>query len=482
MRALCVLVACATGCAATVKGGEYFAVPLERAVKASAAEARFRVQPAPAGCGTERAPIVFLPGLGMTQHSWAGVTAALGSCRARVLVDLPGMGEAPYAEPDEQTVLDALVDVVDAVAPSSQVVLAGHSLGGVLAARLAARLGARVEGLVLVAAPVAAITLSWELRLLLRFNMVWPPALHLLGVNFGVRVGLPFVSKGVEASALDQALLAADWSDHRRRRAMLAYHRHFLTPTAIDRTSDALYAIRVPTLLIWGGEDELVSASVLAAAQTRLREARVTTLVVPGVGHLVPMAAPRVVAAAIDAAIDAPIDPHVADPASVPSARQTRPATGGHRPSDRIWGPRHEVFPIVGVGALFALDGRTDLSLVLGVARGGIDRHYPLESGRLALTVGAAIRAAPTGWSFAYLRATARLELVWRWVGGYHVDGTLLVDPRTGYVGGYGAIGYTPSVVPWLRGFIAGGLLPGDSAPRFLVGMELDARLTGWLY
>ncbi len=476
MKRFLVMLMCASGCAATVRGGDYFAVPLERAPKSSAVEARFRVQPAPSGCGTERAPIVFLPGIGMSQHSWAGVTAALTTCRARVLVDLPGMGEAPFVTAlDEKAVLDALVDVVDAVAPGSQVVLAGHSLGGVLAARVAARLGGRVEALVLVAAPVSAISLSWEARLLLRFKLLLPPGIHLFGANLSMRIGLPYVSEGGEpTSAVDTALLAADWSDHRRRRAMLAYQRDFLTPAALDHNADALYAIKAPTLLIWGGDDHLVTASVLEAAQTRLRSARVTTLVVPSVGHLVPMAAPGAVAGAIDA--------HLADGSSAATTRKSLPASGARRPGDRIWGPRREVFPIVGVGALFALDGRTDLSLVLGVARGGIDRSYPVESGRLVLTVGAAIRNAPNGWSFAYLRATARLELIWRWVGGWHIDGTLLVDPRNGYVGGYGALGYTPSVIPWLRGFVAGGLLPGDSAPRFLVGMELDARLTGWLY
>lgn len=99
------------------------------------------------------------------------------------------------------------------------------------------------------------------------------------------------------------------------------------------------------------------------------------------------------------------------------------------------------------------------------------------------MTAGAALRDGPRGASFAYLRATARLELVWRWVGGYHVDGTLLVDPRDGHVGGYGALGYTASVVPWLRGFVGVGRLPGDAAgARFLAGFEVDARLTNWLY
>src|SRR5205823_2150747 len=82
---------------------------------------------------------------------------------------------------------------------------------------------------------------------------------------------------------------------------------------------------------------------------------------------------------------------------------------------------------IVGVGALFPLDGRVDLSFHAGLARGGVDARFPLESGRLAFTVGAAIRGDAAGWQFAYLRATGRFELVGRWGGGYHAAGTPLV-------------------------------------------------------
>ncbi|MGZ3427942.1 MAG: hypothetical protein ACXVCV_14905, partial [Polyangia bacterium] len=85
----------AAGCAPTVRAGDFFATPLRRpAAPRAPLEARWRVQPAPAGCAAVGAPIVFVPALGLTQHSWAGVTAALAACRPRVLVELPGVGEA----------------------------------------------------------------------------------------------------------------------------------------------------------------------------------------------------------------------------------------------------------------------------------------------------------------------------------------------------------------------------------------------------
>lgn len=466
------------GCAPTVRAGDYYARPLEHAARPRARiEARWRVQPAPSSCASTGAPIVFVPALGLTQHSWAGVTALLGACRPRVLVDLPGVGEAPLTRRfDADEVLAALVDVADAVAPDGRFVLAGHSLGGAIAARLAARLGDRLEALVLVAAPVAPISLNrWERLLLL--PSLWPPLLQLAGVWTGVRIGLGRVSSGGDRpSDLDVALIAADWSDHRRRGAVLGYYRAFLDSARIADSQAALAAVRVPTLLVWGGTDEIVPLDVLHAAEQRLAGARTMTRVVPDVGHLVPQTAPRAVAEAVDAFLATlPLAPQpLGDGGAVV-------VDGARRPGDRVWTRGRQLFPVVGVGALLPLDGRVDLSFNAGIARGGVDPRYPVESGRVALTVGAAIRGDSAGWSFAYLRATGRLTLVWRWGGGYHVDGALLVDPRDGSVGGYGALGYAPSAVPWLRAFIGGGALPHDSA-RLLVGIELDARLTGWLW
>ncbi len=465
----------AGACAPTVRAGDYYGTPLHRASSPRAAvEARWRVQPAPAGCATTGAPIVFVPALGLTQHSWVGVSAALAACRPRVLVDLPGLGEAPLTGAfDGAQALQALVDVIDAVAPGGRVVVAGHSLGGAIATRLAAQLGSRLEALVLVAAPVAPFTLNrWERFLLL--PSLWPPLLHLAGAWTAVRLGLRYISRGGDpASPLDVALIAADWSDNRRRGAILRYYRAFIDRAEIGRTEAALAGVQAPTLLVWGGADEIVPLDVLHAAERRLPHA--TTRVVPDVGHLVPLAAPRAVASAIDAFLTA------LPASSQPFVDGGVVAGGARRPGERVWSARRELFPIVGVGALFPLDGRVDLSLHAGVARGGIDPRFPVEAGRLAFTVGAAIRGDAAGWQVAYLRATGRFELVWRWGGGYHVDGTLLVDPRNGQVGGYGALGYTPSVVPWLRAFVGGGALPGEGG-RLLVGVDVTARLTGWLW
>jgi pimeloyl-ACP methyl ester carboxylesterase len=474
-RAVVLALAAAAGCAPTVRAGDWFATPLEQAAAPRARlQARWRVEPAPATCAATGAPIVFLPALGLTQHSWAGVTAKLGACRRRVLVDLPGVGEAPATGAfGADEVLAALVDVVDAVAPGGRVVLAGHSLGGAIAARLAERLGSRVEALVLVAAPLARFPLSrWERLLLL--PSLWPPLLHLAGAWEGVRIGLGRVDAGGErVSPLDVALIADEWSDHRRRGAVREYYRAFLDGREVERSGAAARAAATRKLCVWGADDRIVPAPFFV-------EPSCAQEIVASAGHLMPLTMPATIAGLIDRFLAAA--PMMPQPA-LDRAIATR--DGARQSGERVWSARRELFPVVGVGALVPVsgprDGRVDLSFHAGVARGGIDPHFPVEAGRVALLVGAAIRGDASGWQFAYLRATGRFELVWRWGGGYHVDGTLMVDPRNGHVGGYGAVGYTPSVVPWLRAFVGGGALPGDGV-RALVGVDVTARVTGLLF
>lgn len=491
VSSLAILVAAlAAGCLSS-RAGDYYARPLLEAAQPRARlTARFRIEPAPPGCAEGAAPIVFLPALGITQHGWATVAARLHACRPRVLVDSPGIGESAPADAfSAEEILAALADVLDAVSPSQPVILAGHSLGGAMAARLAARMPGRVAALVLVDAPLAPLQLDrWE-RILLRASL-WPPLLHLAGAGEGVALGLRRVSGGGDsASPLDVALIADEWSDHTRRGAILADYRAFLEPDGLRRAGDALDALRMPVLLVWGSDDQIVPLAVGRGAEARLR--RVTTVrlrLIAGAGHMAPLAKPDDTAVAIDEFLEA-LAPVAATTATATTATTTTATTSGVRnaatqrhPGDRVWDARRELFPLLGINALFPLDGRTDLSLVAGVARGGLDRHYPVEAGRIALTAGATLRLAENaGASFAYLRATARFELVWRWAGGFHVDGTLLIDPRTGHTGGYGALGYAASALPWARLFVAGGALPGEGA-RVFVGVEIDARLTGWIY
>lgn len=402
----------------------------------------------------------------------------LTTCRARVFVDPPGVGDAPSTRTlDAGEVLHAIEDVIDA--NGGRAVLVGSSLGGVLAARLAAAKPDKVEALVLLDPAAAWFSLNkWEALVL--HQALWSPGFRMLGERGVIRISMPRLV-GPRGDPETVALIARDLDDSERRDTLMRYYRAFVAPEELEKTRAVLPAVKARALVMWGTKDRVVPMTSMKAVLEGIPGAETKLF---DVGHIPALEVPGAVAEAIDGFLSG-------------STGDRGPETGDRKlnesalvPGKVIFGPRREWFPLLGVNAMFpveSLRGRADVAVLAGIARGGIDRHYPLESGRLVLLVGAATHSDPinaTGWSFGYLRATARLEMVWRWAGGFHVDLTLLVDPlpeRVFHWGGMGAIGYTPSVVPWLRGFVGWGLLPGGDT-QWMAGVELDTRVTGLLY
>jgi pimeloyl-ACP methyl ester carboxylesterase len=98
--------------------------------------------------------IILIPGLWLTARSWDGVVPLLaGAGHTAHPLTLPGMESigADRSGVSRQQHVDAVVAAIDAVGDDAQVLVVGHSMGGVLAwAAAAARLD-RVAGVVFVA-------------------------------------------------------------------------------------------------------------------------------------------------------------------------------------------------------------------------------------------------------------------------------------------------------------------------------------------
>ena len=82
MRALLVVASAlvlACGCVPTVRAGDFYATPLMRvAARALGGRSALARAAGAVECATMGAPIVFVPALGLTQHSWAGVDGGAG--------------------------------------------------------------------------------------------------------------------------------------------------------------------------------------------------------------------------------------------------------------------------------------------------------------------------------------------------------------------------------------------------------------------
>lgn len=257
-------------------------------------------------------PAVFVHGLGGQAMNWTDLMALVRHRFACVAPDLPGFGYSP-PPPDGDYSIDAtmgaVVDLVEHEVASHgrRVMLVGNSLGGAVCTRLASRRPDLVAALVLVSPALP------DLRP--RRGGVLVPFLAL--PRFGE--GLYRQVQRLPAERQVQAMLETNFGDpgvipprrrveaieEYRRRATLPYAGEALSGSArglmrafLDPGPQGLWReaaqLEVPTLLFYGGRDQLVDVSRARRAARTIPGARVVVL--PGVGHMAQVEEPRMVA------------------------------------------------------------------------------------------------------------------------------------------------------------------------------------------
>ena len=158
-------------------------------------------------------------------------------------------GGKPGTLPDAQALLTDLEDVIDDVrshCPKGPLILLGHSLGGLVASRLVSLKRRPVDGLVL-SSPALDAGLGVVQRMLLA---VLPAVLPDLTVSNGLKV--QFLSH-------DARVIQAYQSDRLVHNRMSPRLGKFIA-TAGPAVIDAAASWKVPTLLLYAGDDKLVNA------------------------------------------------------------------------------------------------------------------------------------------------------------------------------------------------------------------------------
>ncbi|GAA1571260.1 alpha/beta fold hydrolase [Streptomyces globosus] len=232
-------------------------------------------------------PAVLLHALPFDASMWEGTARELRARGDHVLaVDLPGFGAAPAPEgpPSLDAVADALAAELDRQGIGAAV-LAGCSLGGYTAMAFLRRHPHRVRGLALLAARGTADTApAAEQRLRFadavlddaaRERLVAATTPSLLGAT--TRARRPDLLDRVTGLALAAPPRSVAWT----QRAVAARP---------DSTA-VLGAAAVPALVVLGDEIELVRADEARLTAAALPQGRLAVL--PGVGHLAPLEAPR---------------------------------------------------------------------------------------------------------------------------------------------------------------------------------------------
>ncbi len=253
-------------------------------------------------------PIIAVHGFRGDHHGLLPLAGRLTSCRL-IIPDLPGFGGSAafeYGRHDVAGYADWLAAFCHRVAGDGGYVLLGHSFGSLICAAAVAA-GLRPEALVLIN-PIAAPVLQGR-AVLPRLAIGY----HRLAARLPDPVGRRLLTSPLIVRVLSE--LMAVTPDQQLRRWIHDQHRQYFS-TFVDRrvvveafeasVSDQVGAyadrIAVPTLLIAGDRDGIVSVGSVQHLNSRLPDSRL--LVLAEVGHLIHYERPQPTAEAITEFLD----------------------------------------------------------------------------------------------------------------------------------------------------------------------------------
>ena len=238
-----------------------------------------------AGDGGE-VPLVLLHGIFAEKDHWVDFARPLTGRYRVIAPDLPGFGESSrlpdqtydYAAQTEH--LRALLDALGV----RRVHLAGNSMGGTIAVLFAIAHPERVASVALIGAP-HGIRSPKPSAMDGLIDAGKAPLITHNAAEFEQMMELvfakqPFLPYPILQATQQEALRNAD-SNVRLWNAQLK--DRFLLDGRIN-------ALQQPTLVLWGGQDQVFDASGAELLRSRLKNPRIEVL--PGVGHLPMMEAP----------------------------------------------------------------------------------------------------------------------------------------------------------------------------------------------
>jgi len=237
--------------------------------------------------------ILLLHGLGGSAEDWKEVAAALPKGLEALAVDFPGFGKSarPHDSYDPAALARWVIGEMDDHDVETAVV-AGHSLGGRVAAEVALLAPKRVAALALVS-PLGAVsygfaeTLKWKAMSRAALVAAAPETSlkNALGYGFAVdgagKKG--FVARGMKARTGANAAAAL--------RALERSVDGLLSSPPLRKRLDGT---TVPLLVATGAEDSLAPPRDVKAILEARSDARYVEL--PGIGHYAPLEAPKAVA------------------------------------------------------------------------------------------------------------------------------------------------------------------------------------------
>ncbi|MFI9342370.1 alpha/beta fold hydrolase [Streptomyces sp. NPDC052773] len=256
-------------------------------------------------------PALYVHGLGGSSLNWSALMPLLEDVVDSEALDLPGFGDSPPPDDGDYSVTGharAVIRYLDA-SGRGPVHLFGNSLGGAIATRVAAVRPDLVRTLTLVspalpelrvqrgAVPTALLALPGVAALFTRYTQGWTAEQRVRGVTalcYGdpSRVSPEGFRNAVEE--MERRLRLPYFWDAMARSARGIVNAYTLGGQhGLWRQAERVLA---PTLLVYGGRDQLVGFRMAQKAARSFRDSRLVTL--PDAGHVAMMEYPETVAAA----------------------------------------------------------------------------------------------------------------------------------------------------------------------------------------
>jgi len=256
-------------------------------------------------------PALYIHGLGGSSQNWSALMPLLDDVVDSEAVDLPGFGDSPPPDDGDYSVTGharAVIRHLDA-AGRGPVHLFGNSLGGAVATRVAAARPDLVRTLTLVspalpeirvqrsAVPTGLLALPGVVALFTRLTKEWTAEQRVRGVT-----ALCYGDPGrVSPEGFRNAV------EEMERRLQLPYFWDAMARSARGIVSAYTVGgqhglwrqaerVLAPTLLVYGGRDQLVGHRMAQRAARAFRGSRLLTL--PDAGHVAMMEYPETVATA----------------------------------------------------------------------------------------------------------------------------------------------------------------------------------------
>ncbi|MFJ6655427.1 alpha/beta fold hydrolase [Streptomyces sp. NPDC091377] len=256
-------------------------------------------------------PALYVHGLGGSSQNWSALMELLDGTVESEALDLPGFGDSPPPDDGDYSVTGharAVIRYLDA-AGRGPVHLLGNSLGGAVTTRVAAVRPDLVRTLTLVspalpelrvqrtAVPTALLALPGVARLFTRLTLGWSAEQRVQGVT-GLCYGDPGrvtpEGFGHAVQEMERRLQLPYFWDAMARSARGIVNAYTLGGQhGLWRQAERVLA---PTLLVYGGRDQLVGFRMAQKAARAFRDNRLLSL--PDAGHVAMMEYPETVASA----------------------------------------------------------------------------------------------------------------------------------------------------------------------------------------